>query len=182
MKDKAGEIIYVGKAISLKKRVRQYFQSSANHSLKVSSMVKQIRDFEYIMVENEVEALVLEANLIKKNRPKYNILLRDDKQYPYIKVTLNEKYPRVVKTRQILKDGAKYYGPYPSASAVNDSIDIIHDIYPIRNCKLNLEKNLGNFRPCLNHFIGKCKAPCLGNVDEEEYMKMIKEIMQFLDG
>lgn len=182
MKDQSDDIIYVGKAISLKSRVRQYFQSPQNQPLKVRSMVGHIKEFEYIMVDNEVEALVLEANLIKKNRPKYNILLRDDKQYPYIKVTLNEKYPRVVKTRQILKDGAKYFGPYPSATAVNDSIDIIHDIYPIRNCKLNLEKNLGNFRPCLNYFIGKCNAPCLGNVDEKEYMDMIKEIIQFLDG
>ena len=182
MKDQSDEIIYVGKAISLKNRVRQYFQSSKNQALKVRSMVSHIKEFEYIIVDNEVESLVLEANLIKNNRPKYNILLRDDKQYPYIKVTLNEKYPRVVKTRQILKDGAKYFGPYPSATAVNDSIDILHDIYPIRNCKLNLEKNLGNFRPCLNYYIGKCSAPCLGNVDEEEYMQMIKEIIRFLDG
>ncbi len=182
MKDKSDEIIYVGKAISLKSRVRQYFQSSKNQGLKVRSMVSHITEFEYIIVDNEVEALVLEANLIKKNRPKYNILLRDDKQYPYIKVTLNQKYPRVIKTRQILKDGAKYFGPYPSATAVNDSIDILHDIYPIRNCKLNLEKNLGNFRPCLNYYIGKCNAPCLGNVDEGDYMKMIKEIIQFLEG
>ncbi|MDR7871237.1 MAG: excinuclease ABC subunit UvrC [Tissierellaceae bacterium] len=182
MKDKSDEIIYVGKAISLKNRVRQYFQSSKNQGLKVRSMVSHIKEFEYIIVDNEVEALVLEANLIKKNKPKYNILLRDDKQYPYIKVTLNEKYPRVIKTRQILKDGAKYFGPYPSATAVNDSIDILHDIYPIRTCKLNLEKNLSNFRPCLNYYIGKCNAPCLGNVDEIEYMDMIKEIIQFLDG
>ena len=182
MKDKFDEIIYVGKAISLKSRVRQYFQSSKNKSLKVRSMVRHIKEFEYIIVDNEVEALVLEANLIKKNRPKYNILLRDDKQYPYIKVTLNERYPRVIKTRQVIKDGAKYFGPYPSASAVNDSIDIMHDIYPIRNCKLNLEKNLGKFRPCLNYYIGKCNAPCLGNVDEDEYMEMIKEIIRFLDG
>lgn len=182
MKDKSDDIIYVGKAISLRSRVRQYFRSQKNQSLKVRSMVSHIKEFEYIIVDNEVEALVLEANLIKKNRPKYNILLRDDKQYPYIKVTLNEKYPRVIKTRQIVKDGSKYFGPYPSASAVNDSIDILHDIYPIRNCKLNLEKNLANFRPCLNYYIGKCCAPCLGSVDEEEYMEMIREIIQFLDG
>lgn len=180
MKDKSGEIIYVGKAISLKNRVRQYFQSSLNHSRKVSSMVKQIHDFEYIMVQNEVEALVLESNLIKKNRPKYNILLRDDKQYPYIKVTLNEKFPRVLKTRKIEKDGAKYFGPYPSATAVNEAIEIFHRYYQIRNCKLNLDKEDVKFRPCLNYFIGRCLGPCMGNVDEKAYNNMIKEILDFL--
>ncbi len=182
MKDKVDEIIYVGKAISLKNRVRQYFQSSRNQGLKVKNMVKHIDDFEYIIVDNEVEALILEANLIKKHRPKYNILLRDDKQYPYIKVTLNERYPRVIKTRQVLKDGAKYFGPYPSATAVNDAIDIIHDIYPIRTCKLNLENDMRKFRPCLNYHIGKCNAPCLGNVDEKEYLQMIDEVIRFLNG
>ena len=180
MKDKSGEIIYVGKAISLKNRVRQYFQSSTNHSKKVYSMVKQIHDFEYIMVQNEVEALVLESNLIKKNRPKYNILLRDDKQYPYIKVTLNERFPRVLKTRRIEKDGAKYFGPYPSATAVNEAIEIFHRYYQIRNCKLNLDKGDVRFRPCLNYFIGRCLGPCMGNVDEEVYNAMIKEILDFL--
>ena len=180
MKDKSGEIIYVGKAISLKNRVRQYFQSSTNHSKKVYSMVKQIHDFEYIMVQNEVEALVLESNLIKKNRPKYNILLRDDKQYPYIKVTLNERFPRVLKTRRIEKDGAKYFGPYPSATAVNEAIEIFHRYYQIRNCKLNLDKGDVRFRPCLNYFIGRCLGPCMGNVDEEVYNGMIKEILDFL--
>lgn len=182
MKDKDDEIIYVGKAISLKNRVRQYFQSSRNQGLKVRSMVSHIDEFEYIIVDNEVEALILEANLIKKHKPKYNILLRDDKQYPYIKVTLNERYPRVIKTRQVLKDGAKYFGPYPSVTAVNDAMDIIHDIYPIRTCKLDLEKNIGKFRPCLNYHIGKCNAPCLGNVDEEEYLHMIEEVVRFLSG
>lgn len=181
MKDKKDEIIYVGKAISLKKRVRQYFQSAKNQHPKVAAMVKNIAEFEYIIVDNEVEALVLESNLIKKNRPKYNILLRDDKQYPYIKVTLNERYPRVLKTRVILKDGAKYFGPYPSATAVNDALDTIKSIYPIRTCKLNLEKNMSNFRPCLNYYIGKCQAPCLGNVDEQKYMEMIQEIILFLN-
>ncbi len=181
MKNKNDEIIYVGKAISLKKRVRSYFQSSKNQHPKVAAMISHIVEFEYIMVDNEVEALVLESNLIKKNRPKYNILLRDDKQYPYIKVTLNEKYPRVIKTRLILKDGARYFGPYPSASAVNDALDTIRNIYPIRTCKLNLEKNMSNFRPCLNYYIGRCLGPCLGNVDEKEYMKMIDEIILFLN-
>ncbi|WP_409226960.1 excinuclease ABC subunit UvrC [Gudongella sp. SC589] len=180
MKDKAGEIIYVGKAISLKKRVRQYFQSSSNHSLKVSSMVRQISDFEYIMVENEVEALVLESNLIKKNRPKYNILLRDDKQYPYIKVTVGERYPRVLKTRQVEKDGSRYFGPYPSASAVNEAIEVFHRIFQIRNCRLDLDKKDARFRPCLNYYIGRCLGPCLGNVDEDLYRGMIQEIIDFL--
>lgn len=180
MKNKNDEIIYVGKAISLKRRVRQYFGSQKNNPPKVNAMISHIHEFEYIIVDNEVEALVLEQNLIKKNRPKYNILLRDDKQYPYIKVTLNERYPRVLKTRQIIKDGAKYFGPYPNATAVNDAIDIIRRLYPIRTCKLNLEKELSKFKPCLNYYIGKCNAPCLGNVDEKEYMKMIDEIMLFL--
>lgn len=181
MKDKNDEIIYVGKAISLKKRVRQYFQSTKNNPPKVNAMIKHIHEFEYIIVDNEVEALVLESNLIKDNKPKYNILLRDDKQYPYIKVTLNEPYPRVLKTRLVLKDGARYFGPYPSANAVNESLDIIKSLYPIRTCKLNLEKNTSKFRPCLNYYIGRCQAPCLGNVDEIEYMKMIEEIMLYLN-
>lgn len=180
MKDKKDEIIYVGKAISLKKRVRQYFQSSKNQTPKVNAMVSHIHEFEYIIVDNEVEALVLESNLIKKNKPKYNILLRDDKQYPYIKVTLNEKYPRVIKTRVVLKDGAKYFGPYPSATAVNDALEIIRSLYPIRTCKLNLQ-NTAKFRPCLNYYIGRCQAPCLGNVDEGQYLKMIDEILLFLN-
>lgn len=182
MKDGNGEIIYVGKAISLKKRVRQYFQSSRNNPPKVNAMVKHIHEFEYIIVDNEVEALILEANLIKKHKPKYNILLRDDKQYPYIKVTTNERYPRVIKTRRVLKDGAKYFGPYPSAYAVNDTIDIIRNLYPIRTCNKNFEKQNRITRPCLNYYIGRCLGPCQGNVDEEKYMEMIDEIIMFLSG
>lgn len=182
MKDKTGEIIYVGKAISLRKRVRQYFQSSRNNTPKVNAMVKHIAEFEYIIVDNEVEALILEANLIKKHKPKYNILLRDDKQYPYIKVTTNERYPRVLKTRKVLKDGAKYFGPYPSVYAVNDTIDIIRNLYPIRTCKINFDKNPKKTRPCLNYYIGRCLGPCLGNVDHDKYMEMIDEIIMFLSG
>ncbi|MBV1816541.1 excinuclease ABC subunit UvrC [Anaerosalibacter bizertensis] len=182
MKNETGEVIYVGKAISLKKRVRQYFQSSRNNTPKVRAMVKNISEFEYIIVDNEVEALILEANLIKRHRPKYNILLRDDKQYPYIKVTTNEKYPRVIKTRKILKDGAKYFGPYPNGYAVNDTLDIIRTLYPIRTCKLKLDGTKVINRPCLNYYIGRCLAPCQGNVDEDEYMKMIDEIIMFLNG
>lgn len=184
MKNVRGEIIYVGKAISLKKRVRQYFQKSSNQGLKVASMVKNIYDFEYIIVDNEVESLILESNLIKKHKPRYNILLRDDKQYPYIKVTLNERFPRVVKTREVKKDGAKYFGPYPSATAVNDAIDIIHEIYPVRTCKLNLDsdESIGKYRPCLNYYIERCKAPCQGFIKEELYNEMIDEVIRFLEG
>ena len=182
MKNKKGEIIYVGKAISLKKRVRQYFGSSKNNPPKVNALVKNIYEFEYIIVDNEVEALILESNLIKKNKPKYNILLRDDKQYPYIKITTNEKYPRVIKTRRVLKDGAKYFGPYPSGYAVNDTLDIIRNLYPIRTCNQNLEKNKRKTRPCLNYYIGKCLGPCQDNVDEGRYMEMIDEVIMFLNG
>ena len=182
MKDKNDEIIYVGKAISLRKRVRQYFQSSKNNPPKVNAMVKNIQEFEYIIVDNEVEALILEANLIKKHKPKYNILLRDDKQYPYIKVTLNEKFPRVMKTRMVIKDGAKYYGPYPSAYAVNDAIEILRNLYPIRTCNRNLDKDIGKSRPCLNYYIGRCLGPCQGNIKEADYLEMIDEILLFLNG
>ena len=182
MKDIKGHIIYVGKAISLKKRVRQYFQSSKNMTSKVSAMVKNIHEFEYIITDTEVEALILEANLIKKNKPKYNILLRDDKQYPYIKVTTNERFPRVLKVRNIKKDGAKYFGPYTSNGAVNDTLDIIRNLYPIRTCNLNLDKDIGKHRPCLNYHIGKCLAPCQGNVSDEDYNVMIDEILLFLNG
>ncbi|CCQ97954.1 UvrABC system protein C [[Clostridium] ultunense Esp] len=182
MKDLDGEIIYVGKAISLRKRVRQYFQSSRNNPPKVNAMVRHIHEFEYIIVDNEVEALILEANLIKKHKPKYNILLRDDKQYPYIKVTTNEPFPRVLKTRRVLRDGSKYFGPYPSAYAVNDTIDIIRNLYPIRTCNRNFEKQGKKTRPCLNYYIGRCLGPCQGNVNKEKYMEMIDEIIMFLSG
>ncbi|MBS4534803.1 excinuclease ABC subunit UvrC [Clostridium sp. D2Q-14] len=183
MKDSKGQIIYVGKAISLKKRVRQYFQSSSVKSTKVRTMVSHIKEFEYIMTDSEIEALILEANLIKKHKPKYNVLLRDDKQYPYIKITTNESYPRVIKTRKILKDGAKYFGPYTSGGAVNSTLDIIRDLYPIRTCKLKLEEGKQvRERPCLNYYIGKCLAPCMGNVKHDKYMEMINEIIMFLNG
>ncbi|WP_071027262.1 excinuclease ABC subunit UvrC [Peptoniphilus raoultii] len=180
MKNSTDEIIYVGKAKSLKKRVRQYFGSYGKSGTKVRSMVSHIADFEYIIVDNEVESLILESNLIKNNHPKYNILLRDDKQYPYIKITVNEKYPRVMKTRRILKDGAKYFGPYPDIFAVNASIEAFEMLYPLRTCSLNLEKNLGKYKPCLNFYIKKCLGPCQGNVDEEKYNLMINEISDFL--
>lgn len=181
MKDNTGNIIYVGKAISLKNRVRQYFQSSKNKHPKVVAMVRKIDEFEYIITDNEVEALILEANLIKKHKPKYNVLLRDDKQYPYIKVTVNESYPRVLKVREIKKDGAKYFGPYTSTGAVNDTLEIIRNLYMLRTCNLNLNKKVDQ-RPCLNYYINRCLGPCQGNVDKEVYSEMINEIIMFLNG
>lgn len=181
MKNELDEIIYVGKAKSLRKRVRQYFGSYGKSSKKVASMVSKIHDFEYIIVENEVESLVLESNLIKDNLPKYNILLRDDKQYPYIKVKVNERFPRVMKTRRILKDGAKYFGPYPDVFAVNESIETFERIYPLRTCNLNLENvEEKNYRPCLNYYIGKCIGPCIGTVKDEDYRVMVDEVLSFL--
>ena len=183
MKDKFDNIIYVGKAVSLKNRVRQYFQSSKNHTSKVKSMVKSIAKFEYIITDSELEALILECNLIKQYRPKYNVLLRDDKTYPYIKVTKNEEYPRVLKVRKILKDKAKYFGPYTNITSVNDTLDIIRDIYPIRTCNIDIEKAIkNNVRPCLNFHIKKCIGPCTGNNFKEDYNKMIDEIILFLSG
>ena len=183
MKDKYDNIIYVGKAISLKNRVRQYFQSSKNHSSKVVSMVKNIAKFEYIITDSELEALILECNLIKQYRPKYNVLLRDDKTYPYIKVTTNEDYPRILKVRKVLKDKAKYFGPYTNTTAVNDTLEIIRNTYPIRTCNIDIDKAIKNkVRPCLNMHIKKCVGPCTGIVNKEEYNKMIEEIILFLSG
>ena len=183
MKDENDKIIYVGKAISLKNRVRQYFQSSKNHSSKVKSMVKNIKSFEYIITDSELEALILECNLIKKYRPKYNVLLRDDKTYPYIKVTVNEDYPRVLKVRRVLKDKAKYFGPYTNVEAVNDTLDVIRNIYPIRTCNIDIDRAIKNkMRPCLNYHIRRCVGPCTGHISKAEYNKMIEEILLFLSG
>lgn len=183
MKDENDKVIYVGKAISLKNRVRQYFQSSKNHTSKVKSMVKNIYKFEYIITDSELEALILECSLIKEYRPKYNVLLRDDKTYPYIKVTVNEDFPRVLKVRQVIKDKAKYFGPYTNTTAVNDTLEIIRNIYPIRTCNIDIERAIkNNVRPCLNKHIKKCVGPCTGEVSKEEYSKMIEEIILFLSG
>ena len=183
MKDKFDNIIYVGKAKVLKNRVRQYFQSSKNHSSKVKSMVKNIDKFEYIITDSELEALILECNLIKKYKPKYNVLLRDDKTYPYIKITTNEDFPRVLKVRKVIKDKAKYFGPYTNTTAVNDTLDIIKNTYPIRTCSVDIERAIKtNMRPCLNLHIKRCIGPCTGNVTKEEYNKMIEEIILFLSG
>ena len=176
MRDKTDDIIYVGKAKILKNRVRQYFQNSANHSLKVKQMVSNIDHFEYIVTGSEVEALILENNLIKKHNPKYNILLKDDKTYPYIKVTTNEMFPRVFVTRKLLKDKNKY------SSAVKENIALIDKIWQVRRCSKVFPRDIGKGRPCLNYHIGQCKAVCTGNVSEEEYNKMIGEILDFLGG
>lgn len=180
MRNAEGDIIYVGKAISLKRRVRQYFDNNKNKGAKVLAMVSHIQDFEYIIVQNEVEALVLESNLIKKNRPKYNIVLRDDKQYPYIKIT-REKFPRIQKVRQVKKDGADYFGPYPDAYAVNDAIDLFNLYYPFRTCNLNFDKGQRLDRPCLNYFIKRCKGPCIDKEDEERYLQAMDDVRRFLD-
>lgn len=177
MKDEHGRIIYVGKAVVLKNRVRSYFQASRNHSPKVLSMVSRIHDLEYIVTGSEMEALILECNLIKKHRPKYNISLRDDKTYPYIKVTTNEAFPRVYATRKVLKDGARYFGPYTNAGAVHETLKLLRRLFPLRSCR-----NLDARRPCLEYHIKRCLAPCAGYVTPEVYGNMIKAVTLLLEG
>jgi len=182
MHDEKDNIIYVGKAVSLKNRVRQYFQSSRNKGVKIEQMVTHIRRFEYIVTDSELEALVLECNLIKEHRPKYNTMLMDDKTYPFIKVTTNEAFPRVILSRRMLKDKAKYFGPFTSAQAVRDTIDLIHKLYHVRSCNRNLPRDTGKERPCLNYHIKQCDAPCQGYISQEEYGKSINEVIRFLNG
>ena len=182
MHDEKDAIIYVGKAISLKNRVRQYFQSSRNKGAKIEQMVTQISRFEYIVTDSELEALVLECNLIKEHRPKYNTMLMDDKTYPFIKVTVNEPFPRVMMARRMKKDKAKYFGPYTSAGAVKDTIELIRKLYHIRSCNRSLPKDIGKERPCLNYHIHQCYAPCQGYISREEYRKSIDEVVRFLNG
>jgi excinuclease ABC subunit C len=179
-KDRMGQVIYVGKAISLKNRVRQYFQNSANQNPKVKAMVANIAEFEYIKCQTEMEALILECNLIKKYAPKYNVLLRDDKTYPYIKVTMQEDFPRVLKTRMIKKDGSKYFGPYSDAGAVNETIELLNKIYKLKRCTAT--KFPEGFRPCLNYHIEECQGLCTGEVSKEEYRKNIDSVLEFLGG
>ena len=181
MHDKHDEIIYVGKAISLKNRVRQYFQSSRNKTAKIEKMVSRIARFEYIITDSELEALVLECNLIKEHRPRYNTMLKDDKTYPYIKVTTDEPFPRVLFSRTMKKDKCRYFGPYTSAGAVKDTIDLIHKLWKIRTCSRNLPKDIGKDRPCLNYHIKQCSAPCQGYISEAEYKKSVSEVIEFLD-
>ena len=182
MHDEKDTIIYVGKAISLKNRVRQYFQSSRNLGIKKEQMVQQIARFEYIITDSELEALVLECNLIKEHRPKYNTMLKDDKSYPFIKVTVNEEYPRVLFARQMKKDKSKYFGPYTSAGAVKDSLELIRKLYHVRTCNRNLPKDIGKERPCLYYHIKQCKAPCQGYISKEEYRRQTEGVLDFLNG
>ena len=176
------EIIYVGKAVSLKNRVRQYFQSSRNKGAKIEQMVTHITRFEYIVTDSELEALVLECNLIKEHRPKYNTMLKDDKTYPFIKVTVNEPYPRVLFSRTMKKDKAKYFGPYTSSTAVKDVIELVRKIYMVRSCNRNLPRDCGKDRPCLYYHMKQCTAPCQGNVSEEAYKQNIGQVLHFLKG
>ncbi|MBQ5954376.1 MAG: GIY-YIG nuclease family protein, partial [Firmicutes bacterium] len=173
-KDKLGNVIYVGKAVNLKRRVSSYFVNSASHSSKVRSMVKNIEEFEYITCKTEMEALILECNLIKKYEPKYNVLLRDDKTYPYIKLTMNEDYPRLLKTRLVKKDGARYFGPYSDVAAVNRALELLNKLFKLKRCSATSFPE--GFKPCLNYHIGECRGVCTGLVDREEYMKDIERL------
>lgn len=182
MKNSLGEVIYVGKAKILKNRVKNYFQNSKNHSEKVKVLVKNIAEFEYIVTDSEMEALILECNLIKKYSPKYNILLKDDKFYPFIKITIKDDFPRVFVTRNFSRDGSKYFGPYTNGTAVYETIDLIYKIFPLRTCKLSIKENGESIRPCLNYHIKKCLGPCGGHISKDEYGKMINDIIDILSG
>lgn len=182
MHDDTDTIIYVGKAKVLKNRVRQYFQKNSNHTPKVLAMVSNIAYFEYIVTDSETEALALECNLIKKYRPKYNILLKDDKHYPYIKVTINEDYPKVLKVRKLQKDGAKYYGPYVCGATIKNTLEIIQKLFTPPTCRRKFPQDIGKGRPCLNYHINNCFAPCTGKVTKDEYRRVFFDICRFLDG
>ena len=182
MHDSRDAIIYIGKAVSLRKRVHQYFQPSHDEGIKKAQMVKQIARFEYIVTDSELEALVLECNLIKEHRPKYNTLLRDDKTYPYIRVTLGEDFPRVLFSRQQKKDKSRYFGPYTSAGAVKDTIELVNKIYQLRTCNRNLPRDTGKDRPCLNYHIHQCTAPCQGYITKEAYRERVDAVVEFLNG
>ena len=182
MHDRHDEIIYVGKAISLKNRVRQYFQESRSKTAKIEKMVSRIARFEYIITDSELEALVLECNLIKEHRPRYNTMLKDDKTYPYIKVTMDEAFPRVLFSRTMKKDKCRYFGPYTSAGAVKDTIDLIHRLWKLRTCTRRLPQDIGKERPCLNYHIKQCQAPCQGYISQEEYGKAVAQTLDFLNG
>lgn len=182
MHDDRDAIIYIGKAVSLRNRVRQYFQSSRNKGPKIEKMVTHIARFEYILTDSELEALVLECNLIKEHRPKYNTMLKDDKTYPYIRVTLGEAYPRVLFSRQMKKDKSRYYGPFTSAGAVKDTIELIDKLYSLRTCSRVLPRDIGKERPCLNYHIHQCMAPCQGYVSQEQYREQIRQATDFLNG
>ena len=182
MHDERDEIIYVGKAISLKNRVRQYFQSSRNKGAKIEQMVTHIARFEYIITDSELEALVLESNLIKEHRPKYNTMLKDDKSYPFIKVTVQEAYPRVLFARRMKKDKNRYFGPYTSGGAVKDVIELVRKLYQVRSCNRNLPRDCGKDRPCLYYHMKQCMGPCTGHADQRAYKENIQKVIRFLNG
>mgnify|MGYP006067519597 FL=1 len=182
MHDRDDAIIYVGKAISLRNRVRSYFRESTNKSPKIEKMVTKIARFEYIVTDSELEALVLENNLIKEHNPKYNTMLKDDKTYPYIKVTMGEDFPRVLFSRQMKKDKSRYFGPFTSAFAVKDTIELINKLYKLRTCNRVLPRDIGLERPCLNYHIGQCMAPCQEYVTKEEYRAQVEQALDFLNG
>lgn len=182
MHDKKDAIIYIGKAISLKNRVRQYFQAGRNVSPKIERMISQIDHFEYIITDSEVEALVLENNLIKEHRPKYNTMLKDDKTYPFIKATVEEDFPRLIYSRQQKRDKSKYFGPFTSPRAAKDTLDLVHKIYRIRTCRRVLPRDTGKERPCLNYHIGQCDAPCQGKISKEEYTENFKKALKLIEG
>jgi excinuclease ABC subunit C len=179
-KDSLGEVIYVGKAINLRNRVRSYFRSTSQADPKVRAMVSVIAEFEYISCATEMEALVLECNLIKKYMPRYNILLKDDKSYPYIEVTVTENYPRVLSTRRLLRDGNRYFGPYTDGAAVRHIMKMIDEMYPLKKCRQQEFRK--GVRPCLNYFIGKCPGVCVGEADDEKYASMVEDILDILNG
>lgn len=182
MHDSTDAIIYIGKAVSLRKRVRQYFQPSHDEGIKKKQMVEHIARFEYIITDSELEALVLECNLIKEHTPKYNTMLRDDKTYPYIRVTMGEDFPRVLFSRQLKKDKSRYFGPYTSAGAVKDTIELINKIYKLRTCNRKLPRDIGLDRACLNYHIHQCDAPCQGYIDKETYSRQVSKALEFLNG
>ncbi|MDQ2086675.1 excinuclease ABC subunit UvrC [Herbivorax sp. ANBcel31] len=182
MKNKDGEIIYIGKAVVLKNRVKQYFNSYSNQNLKVQAMIEQIYEFECIVTDTEIEALILECNLIKKHKPKYNIMLKDDKNYPFIKITIKEDYPRVIITRKVEKDGSKYFGPFTSGNAVKETVEVIKKLFPIKSCNKVFKNKKVKDRPCLNFHIHQCLGPCQGNVSREKYREVILDIVKLLDG
>ena len=182
MHDEKDAIIYVGKAVNLHNRVRSYFRKNIGRGPQIDKMVTLISRFEYIVTDSELEALVLENNLIKEHSPRYNTLLKDDKTYPYIKVTMGESYPRVLFSRQMKKDRSRYFGPYSSAAKVKETIDLINKLYQLRTCNKNLPRDCGNERACLNYHIKQCLAPCQGNITEEEYQAQVKKALDFLNG
>src|SRR5215475_10503062 len=179
-RDAKAQVIYVGKAASLKSRVRSYFQESRPRDAKTDSLVKQIRDLEYLVTDNELEALMLEANLVRKHRPRYNIILRDDKHYPFLKLTTDEEFPRLLVARRVQKDGATYFGPFYPATAMRETLRLVRQLFPLRTCRIKIDGTLS--RPCLQYYIHRCNAPCTGWETREGYAKTVHEVQRFLEG